>query len=366
MKTVGIMIKPASGLCNMHCDYCFYQDEIRHRGGTVYEMMTLETLRNVIRRTLLQAEESYSLAFQGGEPTLRGLDFYREAVKLVNRYNRNAVPVSYALQTNGMLLDEEWAAFLSEHKFLVGLSVDGTAEIHNRYRHAGNKDAFAAVIRSAALLDQYHVDYNILTVVHREVAERIGEIYRDYRTRGWNYLQFITCLDPLGEEPGTRPYSLTPERYGRFLCDLFDLWYEDAVKKNAPYIRQFDNYLTILAGYPPEACEHGGICGLQNVVEADGSIYPCDFYVLNEYCLGNLNHDRLPEAYKRRDEIGFRERSVIHPEECQNCPWHFICRNGCYRTRTGGTDSCSGKTYYCSAYRQFFEHSLDKMKSLLS
>ena len=367
MPAISVLIKPASGNCNMHCDYCFYCDEIRKRGQSSYGMMSLPTLKNVIKRTLMRAEGSYSIAFQGGEPTLCGLDFFREMTGYVEKYNRNNVSVSYALQTNGYAIDEAWAAFLKEKGFLVGVSVDGTAAIHNAYRHGNDGgDSYAHIMRTAELFDRYGVDYNILTVVHRETAENIRQIYADYRARGWNYMQFIACLDPLNEPRGQKEYSLTPQLYGRFLIDLFELWYADYRRRNAPYIRQFDNYLMMLRGFPPEACDQIGTCGIQYVVEANGSVYPCDFYVLDEYRLGNFNDDLLPAIDEARRQIGFVQASKDKPEMCRNCEWYELCRGGCRRCRYTAFDVNSAKeaagpaceeglNYFCESYKMFFE-----------
>ncbi len=354
MLGVGVLVKPASGLCNMHCDYCFYCDEASKRRTASFGMMSESTLKNVIRRTLTQAEREYSLAFQGGEPTLCGLDFYRKALLYLRQYNTHGARIRLAMQTNGYCIDEEWASFLSENGFLVGLSVDGIPEIHNRYRHGNDGgDSYEHALRAAELFDRHHVQYNILTVVHREVAEHIREIYRAYRERGWNYLQFITCLDPLGETRGGQEYSLKPLLYGQFLTDLFDLWYEDLKRGQQPYIRQFENYAGILLGYRPEACEQRGFCGVQNVVEADGSVYPCDFYVLDEFCLGNFNSDRLPQIDAARSRITFVERSRHVPEECGSCAYYTLCRNGCYRNRVT-EEGGDGRSIFCGGFKMFF------------
>lgn len=363
MKGVGVLIKPASGSCNMHCDYCFYCDEAAKRRTASYGLMSVDTLRNVIKRTLMRAEKEYSIAFQGGEPTLCGIDFFRSAVEFLNKYNKNHAQIRIALQTNGYGIDEEWAQLFAEHHFLVGLSVDGIEEIHDRYRHGNDGgSSWAHVQRAAELFDRYGADYNILTVVHRETAERIREIYPAYRARGWNYLQFITCLDPIGEKRGQKDYSLLPRTYGQFLTELYDLWYAELLSGRQPYIRQFENYIGILLGYPPESCEQRGFCDLQNVIEADGSVYPCDFYVLDEFCLGNLNTDLLPEIYARRKDLSFVTRSRIIPEECRICPYFRLCRNGCYRSRLT-REGEDGRNYFCEGYRMFFDARMAQLEA---
>lgn len=188
-----------------------------------------------------------------------------------------------------------------ENQFLIGVSVDGTEALHDRYRHdtAGNS-TYERIKKNIELLEEYGVDYNILTVVTGQVAENIRDIYREYKKNGWWFQQYIACLDPFGEEPGSREYSLSPKQYGNFMIELFRMWDKDWRRGKAPYIRQFENYVGILLGYPPESCEQNGICSVQCVAEADGGAYPCDFYVMDEYRLGNYNENRIPEFLKIR------------------------------------------------------------------
>ena len=362
MPPISVLIKPASGICNMKCDYCFYCDEAKKRITKSYGFMTERTLRNVIRKTMLHADGMISYVFQGGEPTLRGLEFFEKVIEYQKQYNKNRVYVNNAIQTNGYALNEEWAKFFKENHFLVGFSLDGTKENHDLYRHnTEGEGTYDRILKSINLMDAYGVDYNILTVVTKDTAEHISEIYKEYQTRGWNYQQYIACLDPLGEERGKNPYALTPVQYGSFLIELFQLWYEDWKKKKQPYIRQFDNYIGILMGYQPESCDQRGSCGVQTVVEADGSVYPCDFYMLDEYYLGNLNEHRIEDIERMRKEIGFIERSEKVSEECRKCQYYRICRGGCQRNRERNSYSGEYENYFCKSYRIFFDICLERM-----
>ena len=372
MPPVNVMIKPASGLCNMRCTYCFYADEAQKRQQASMGLMREET-------AVLLIEEAYravdphgavSFAFQGGEPTLRGLPFFEKALEYTRQYNQNGAQIHFALQTNGFALTDEWARFFRDNHFLIGVSVDGTKAIHDTFRHPAGTLAdgtFERVIESVRLLEKYDVEYNILTVVHKLTAENIREIYGFYRKQHWDYMQFIPCLDPLAEEPGRKPYSLLPETYGRFLMDLFDLWYEDVKKGQMLYIRQFENYVGMLMGVRPEACDQRGHCGLQYVAEADGSVYPCDFYALDEWRLGNFNTDRLTVIDETRLSKHFLERSDPLHEDCRSCPWLSLCRGGCFRCRTGDLSPDQPDVrlnYFCKGYRMFFEYSSERMKEL--
>ena len=330
-----------------------------------YGFMTERTLKNVIRKTMLHADGIISYVFQGGEPTLRGLEFFEKVIEYQKQYNKNRVYVSNAIQTNGYALNEEWAKFFKENHFLVGFSLDGTKENHDLYRHnTEGEGTYDRILKSINLMDAYGVDYNILTVVTKDTAEHISEIYKEYQTRGWDYQQYIACLDPLGEERGKNPYALTPVQYGSFLIELFQLWYEDWKKKKQPYIRQFDNYIGILMGYQPESCDQRGSCGIQTVVEADGSVYPCDFYMLDEYYLGNLNEHRIENIERMRKEIEFIERSEKVSEECRKCQYYRICRGGCQRNRERNSYSGEYENYFCSGYKMFFDACLEQLKEI--
>ena len=361
MPPIHILVKPASGLCNMRCTYCFYADEMSKREQSSYGIMSIETLEQVIKKTLAFAEEECTIAYQGGEPTLAGLDFFRQSIRFQEQYNCNRVKISNAIQTNGLCLDEEWCRFLAEHHFLVGLSVDGVKATHDVYRKdAAGQDTYFRVLEAAKRMDRFHVDYNILTVINSKTAPKIRKIYEQFAKQGFGYQQYIACLDPLGEEQGQQEYSLTPEAYGRFLIDLFELWELDLRKGKQPYIRQFDNWIGILMGLLPEACDQRGVCGIQNVVEADGSVYPCDFYVLDEYRMGNLMDDDMEQIYRNREALGFREQSRNHPESCRACKYLQVCRGGCRRHR----ESEDHLNLFCKSYQMFFDTHYETMKQI--
>ncbi len=367
MPSLSVMIKPASGNCNMHCDYCFYCDEMCKRAQPSFGYMTVDTLKNVIRKTMLQAQYQISYAYQGGEPTLRGLDFFKKAIELQKQYNQHHIQVNNALQTNGLNLNEEWCRFLQENHFLVGVSVDGTKELHDEYRHTAKDHGptYDKVCAGIRLLEQYHVDYNILTVVTENTAQHAKEIYRSYQKNGWRYLQFIECLDPLDEPENLEKYALTPHSYGVFLTELFDLWYADVLLGHQPYIRRFENYIGILAGQPPESCEQCGECGRQIVVEADGSVYPCDFYMLDTYRLGNFNTDRLPQINHKREQIQFIERSQKLSQKCRECKYAALCRGGCQRSRIYLPEEQAYLNRFCEGYQYFFDHCYPRMQELV-
>lgn len=365
MNTLNILMKPSSGLCNLRCKYCFYTDETQKREIASYGFMNENTLRNIISKTLSSAKKECTFIYQGGEPSLIGLDFYKKSVEFQSQYNQNNLIIHNSIQTNGYGLDDEWCAFFARHNFLVGISLDGIRQTHdcNRIDSQGNGTYFH-ILNFIDLLKKYKVEYNILTVINRQTYKKINRIYQQYEKQDFRYQQYIACLDPLFETAGQEPYSLTPSAYGKFLNELFDLWYNDLCQGKQPYIRQFDNYVGILLGMEPEACEQRGICGYQYVIESDGSVYPCDFYVLDQYRLGNLNEDSFETLEKKRDELHFIEPSTLHADSCKACKYHFICRNGCRRHRIFIENENGYLNYFCESYKMFFDKHLDQLKEI--
>lgn len=358
MPPISVLIKPASGNCNLRCEYCFYFDTMSKRNHPSYGYMTEYTLENTIKKVLAYAEKECTIAYQGGEPTLIGLDFFKKSIEFQERYNINGVKIYNALQTNGYEITEEWADFFAVNRFLVGISLDGGPKQHDLYRKtASGTGSFDSIMKTVKLFQKKNVDFNILTVVNGSNAPTIKKWYAFLKKYKLKYLQFIACLDPLGEEQGEKEYSLKPEAYGKFLVELFDMWYEDLLRGEQPYIRQFENYIAILLGRGTESCDMRGECGKQYVVEADGSVYPCDFYVLDDYKLGNLNINSIQEVDAGRKEIKFIENSRIYPDECRTCRYFQICRNGCRRTR----DEQKSKQYFCKSYKIFFDACIERM-----
>lgn len=365
MPPVHLLIKPASGSCNMVCRYCFYRDETENREIGSYGIMSDQTLESVVCQTFEFAERECTFAFQGGEPTLAGLAFFRKLVDLVQGQNRRKIRVNYAIQTNGLCIDREWAEFFRQNQFLVGLSLDGNKEVHDSLRFdRQGKGTFSRTMRAAQLFDSHRVAYNILTVVTASLARNINRVYNFYSRNGFFYQQYIPCLDAIGETRGGRDFSLTPELYGKFLMDLFDLWYMDIKRGRRVSIRYFDNLLMILRDTPPEACGMLGCCSVQNVVEADGSVYPCDFYVLDPYKLGNLNEVGLKEIYQNRLSVNFLRDSLAKAPECQGCNWKNICRGGCRRDRDLFDGKGLGLNYFCESYKMFFSHAISRLQEL--
>ena len=366
MPALSLLIKPASGNCNMRCRYCFYADELDNREIRSYGKMSVDTMHTIVDKAMEYGDYECTIAFQGGEPTLAGLDFYRDLVAYVTAHeNPKKLKIHYALQTNGYLINEEWAEFLGKNHFLVGVSLDGLKEIHDRYRlDAAGKGTYQRVISAIRLLEKHQVEYNILTVVTAATARNGQKIYKYFKKNHFGYQQYIECLDPIGEEPGQHEYSLTPEKYGEFLKSMFDAWYLDMRSGTYVYNRYFENLMMIMAGQQPESCNMRGVCGKQWVFEADGSVYPCDFYALDQWCLGNINKNSFEEMDQKRDELGFIQWSMRQQEDCQKCRWFGLCRNGCRRNREPVTAEHTNRNYFCKSYQMFFEYAYPRLEEV--
>lgn len=363
MPPMNLLIKPASGSCNLRCRYCFYTDETENRAVASMGRMSLSTMRTLVDKALDYADGVCTFAFQGGEPTLMGVAFFQSLSDYVNAHpNPKRVQIHYAFQTNGILLDDAWAEWFAENHVLVGVSLDGTKDIHDRYRlDKDGKGTFNRVMASIRLLERHHVDYNTLTVVTAATARSGRQVYNFFKKNRLGYQQYIECLDPIGETPGGHEYSLTPERYETFLKSLFDVWYLDMKAGHYVYNRYFENLMMILDGQYPESCNMRGFCSPQWVIEADGSVYPCDFYALDQWQLGSVLTDSFETMEQVRQQSGFIAWSRQVPEECRSCRWGALCRNGCRRNREPVTADSTGKNYFCSAYRNFLEYAYPRL-----
>ena len=358
-KKLSLLIKPASSECNLACKYCFYLDETRHRQVASHGIMTYDVAKKIIDKALDYADEC-SFSFQGGEPTLAGIDFFKEFVGYAKKRKKPEQRVDFAIQTNGTLINDSWRKFLYSEKFLVGISLDGPPEIHDSFRtDRAGKDTFYRVFANAKKLLSAGVQVNILSVLTEESTVVIDKVYRFFKSNGFFYQQYIPCLDSLdGKQSFLSSYA-----YGQALKKLFDEWYRDFVTGTAVYIRDFENYISLLLGYQPEECARYGRCSMQNVIEANGDIYPCDFYVLDRFCMGNIadtDFSRLLNCSLCGEKF-FSDASK-RDDRCPSCRWYPLCRGGCRRdcyTESGCTEN-----RYCQAYSEFFSYAIGRMEKI--
>ena len=353
MESLSLLIKPVSSACNMACDYCFYRATDGERDRAPCGMMSAETVGVLAEKLRRAAPRFLSIAFQGGEPTLAGLDFYRDFVRTVRDSVAPHTRLSFGFQTNGLLLDDDFAAFFKENGFLVGLSIDGDRATFDRCRRGLNGESvFDRVMGAADLLRRHGVDFNVLSVVTDESASEIAENYAFFKRNGLRYLQFVPLIDE-----GEGGAKLSPERYAQFLKTLFDLWYDDFQKGTYVSVRAFDNYLSMLFGCMPENCAMSGVCGRYFTVESGGELYPCDFYCKRAYLLGNLRDDAPFADTPRHAE--FVDESLRIRETCGSCRWYALCRGGCRRDRVDDLR----RNRYCEAYKAFFEYAAPRLET---
>ena len=360
MKNLNLLIKPASSSCNLRCRYCFYYDVADNREVKNYGIMNNDTLENMVKKVFDDVEYSANFAFQGGEPTMAGIEFFEKFHKLVEKYNTKKIIVNFSLQTNGTLLNKKWLELFKKHNYLIGLSLDGNKEMHDTFRiDAKGEGTFSRVLKAAKMMRKAEVEFNILCVVNKLIAQNGKLVYNFFRNNGFRYYQFIPCLDSLScsEE---KDYTLTAEDYGKFLDETFNLWYEDMMSGKRISVRHFDNYTKILLGEEPEACDMVGHCNMNAVLESDGSMYPCDFYVLDEFKVGNINESSFEELFKSEAEMRFLRTSLAVDEKCKVCRYFKICRGGCRRHKELTADG-NYENRFCESYKYFFERNIDKM-----
>lgn len=383
-----IMSKPVGPMCNLQCTYCFYLEKEQLFSSEEQFRMSDEVLEAYIR-TYLESQDTPEVLFawQGGEPTLLGVDFFRRAVELQQQL-AGSRKVSNALQTNATLIDDEWATFFAEHNFLIGVSIDGPRELHDAYRvDKRGRPSFDEVMRGIALLKQHRAEFNTLTVVNRRNARHPLDVYRFLKEIGSEFLQFIPLVERRADEAAQRlgldlalppegetetapvtKWSVDPNDYGSFLTSIYDEWIRRDVGK--VFVQLFDAALGRWVGRPGGLCVFQETCGDALALEHNGDLYACDHYVYPRYKLGNLLHQSLPEMVNapRQRAFGAAKRDRL-PAYCRSCEVRFACNGECPKHRFVTTpDGEPGLNYLCPAYRRFFTHideGMQRMKHLV-
>ncbi len=367
-----VLAKPRGAICNLDCDYCFYLRKEELYKGSSFRMSD-ETLENYTRQYIAaQRVSEVNFAWQGGEPTLMGVDFFRRAVMYQKKYMRSGMCIENALQTNGTLLDDEWCKFFAENRFLIGISLDGPREAHDFYRRdKGGAPTFKRVLHAVQLLKKYKIDFNILTCVSAANVEQPLEVYRFLRDEiGVQYMQFIPIVErenATGFQEGTAltPRSITGEQYGRFLISIFDEWLRRDVGK--VFVQMFDTALGRWLGAPGGLCVFQETCGLALAMEHNGDVYSCDHFVEPRHRLGNLLEMPLTELVGsvQQKQFGIDKRESL-PRYCRECPVLFACNGGCPKDRIDYTpDGESGLNHLCSGFKTFFTH-VDKPMRIMA
>jgi len=374
------MAKPTGAVCNLDCAYCFFLSKEMLYPGSRFRMAD-ELLEQYLRQLI----ESHSrapevtIAWQGGEPTLMGLEFFRRSVELAQRFLRPGQRAAYTIQTNGTKLDEEWAEFFNENDFLVGISIDGPRELHDAYRVTkGGRGSFDQVMRGLGYLREGGVEWNVLTTIHAANGDHGREVYRFLRdVCGARFVQFIPIIERVTEasEDGVVPWSswrdrplyvqegervtarsVTAEQYGRFLIDVFEEWVRRDVGE--VYVQMFDVALANWVGAPPGLCIHSETCGLALALEHTGDLYCCDHFVEPRFKLGNIREKHMLELVSspQQRQFGLNKRETL-PSYCRECDVRFACHGGCPKDRfTVTPDGEPGLNYLCAGYKDFFHH----------
>ena len=348
----SLLVKPASAACNLDCEYCFYLDrETDPYAGAADRIMSLDTLETLVDGFLFYSFPHSGFAFQGGEPTLAGLKFYETLVRLQQRHGRNGQTVGNSIQTNGILLNKDWCDLFRGYSFLIGLSLDGPEEIHDRYRvnKAGHPTA-ARVIEAVSLLRSAKVEFNVLCAVSQANVSKAGEVFRFFRKLGIEYVQFI----PLAEfhpDGSPMPFTVSADEYGHFLCEMYNLWWPERRQMG---VRFFENVAEALAGRVPGTCTLHESCDSYAVVEYNGDVYPCDFFVEKQWKLGNIEIDSWPEIARRQRRMAFAAKKATPHAACSVCEYQSLCRGGCPSSRRSRRGRFEDLDWFCNSYKQVF------------
>ncbi|MFB6319993.1 anaerobic sulfatase maturase [Saccharicrinis sp. FJH54] len=354
----SVLIKPAGPDCNLGCTYCFYLEKEQLFTHSKTHRMSDEVLEMLIKQVMQQSGQSISINWQGGEPTLMGLEFYRKAMEYEKKYGFGK-NVGNGLQTNGLLLDERWADFLNEYNWLVGLSLDGPEYIHNRYRLTPNsKPSHALVEEKARMLLGKGVEVNAMCCITSYSSGYAKELYSYFKELGISWMQFIPIVETDKDNPRkSAPFSLTAEQYGGFLVELFELWKADFVDgQPTTHIRDFDSVFYPYVGYEAPECTLRPECGVYTAVEHNGEVYSCDFFVEPKWKLGNImDGDRLIDMLNSKKQTQFGLMKTKLPRKCQVCHWKKYCYGGCTKDRIKDPRD-NGMPRFCQSFITFFEH----------
>ncbi|MGD9030233.1 MAG: anaerobic sulfatase maturase [Anaerolineae bacterium] len=351
-----VMVKPIGPLCNLACDYCYYLPKTELYPETTVFRMSNEVLEDFTRQ-YIEAQEVPSVTFgwQGGEPTLLGVDFFVRAVALQQRYRKPGMQVVNTFQTNGTLLDDDWGRFLKQHDFLVGLSLDGPRALHDVYRRdRGRQPTFDRVMAGLQVLKRHGVEFNVLTTVHAANAPYPLETYRFLRDEvGASFIQFIPIVEQ--EEGGTSARSVNATRYGRFLKAVFDEWAQHDLGRVSVQI--FDVALLAWLRQPPPLCVFAETCGDTLVLEHNGDLYSCDHFVTPAHRLGNVTETPLVQLVESPRQRAFGQAKAQLPQVCRDCDVRFVCHGGCPKNRLARrAESGEPMNVLCEGYRAFFHH----------
>ncbi|MGI9874016.1 anaerobic sulfatase maturase [Vibrio chagasii] len=377
-----IMVKPTGSVCNLDCDYCFYleKEKLYPERNKDYRM-SIDTLEKFIKQHIeAQGAPEVIFAWQGGEPTLMGLDFFEIAVKLVSKHNIKNKKITHTFQTNGILINDDWCKFFKINNFLIGLSIDGPEELHDHYRKSRTgRTSFSKVMKAISLLKKYRVEFNTLTVVSDANQDSPLEVYRFLKNLGSKHMQFIPLVERKSRQPNRDglylvspeydqestilPHSVAPHKFGNFLNIIFGEWLIEDIGNI--YIQMFEHTFAKWVGEASNLCHFSETCGSAFAMESNGDIYACDHYVYSENKLGNINYKSIKNINTSEDNKLFGSNKKNLCDDCQKCKYKFLCNGGCPKHRIlPSTINSPNKNYLCQAYKSFFSHSEPYMMAL--
>ncbi|HAT2609447.1 TPA: anaerobic sulfatase maturase [Kluyvera intermedia] len=378
-KSCQVMVKPTGSVCNLDCQYCFYleKEKLYPERNNNFRMSENTLERFIAQHIAAQDVDEVIFAWQGGEPTLMGIAFYQQAIALQKRY-ANGKQIVNTFQTNGVLIDDRWAEFFRENAFLVGISIDGDAALHNAWRvtRAG-KPTHEKVERAIRLLARHGVAFNTLTVVNATNVAHPLRVYRYLKALGSQYMQFIPLVErrsatsdaaslahPQERQAEMMPWSVNSLAFGEFLSVIFDVWIREDIGDIS--VQLFEQTLAAWCRLPPQVCVFAPTCGSAFAMEMNGDVYNCDHYVYPQYKLGNISNTTIREMNNSRQNHNFGEaKNKYLSRECDSCPWLFACNGGCPKHRfLPQAEGLSPQNYLCQGYRHFFSHTSTLMQAM--
>jgi len=362
MKPFSLLIKPASADCNLRCVYCFYLAKSALYPETSKHRMSDDVLKAMVSRYMATDQPQYTFGWQGGEPTLMGVDFFKRVTELQQKHGRRGAVVANGLQTNATLIDDEFAAHLGRYRFLLGVSLDGPAEIHDHYRkRASGAGSHAEVISGIECLKRHGVEFNILTLVNDVNVGRGREVYRYLRDLGFHYHQYIPCVE-FDDAGRILPFSVSGEAWGDFLCEVFDEWVESDTRIVS--VRLFDSVLNYLVTGAYNVCYMQADCRQYFLVEHNGDVYPCDFFVEPQLKLGNVKTDDWEDLHESPRYVEFGARKKRWNNLCNDCLWRRLCAGDCPKHRIRGDGDPSKLSFLCEGWKRFYEHAMPTLEGL--
>ena len=358
-RAFSLLVKPASADCNLRCRYCFYLDRAQLYPGVRVHRMPSGVLQRMIASYLQTDQPCHAFGWQGGEPSLMGLPFFREATDMQRAYGRPGSSVANGFQTNGTLLDDEWAAHFARYRFLVGVSVDGPAPIHDRFRRdAGGAPSHARVMEGIGALRRQGAEFNVLTLVNSVNVKHPEEVYDFLCGTGVAFHQYIECVE--FDRGRRQPFAISGTEWGEFLCRVFDRWYSRDVRRVS--VRLFDTIIEQLVYGRCNTCAAGTSCDQYVVVEHNGDVYPCDFHVRKDLLLGNILQDEWADLQSSPVYTRFAAAKAQWNARCAACPWLRFCHGDCPKNRAGGAPG--GLSHLYAGWRRFYAHAVPRLREL--